>query len=693
MIRHLAKRSRLEILTNLQEGQKNSPQLFQDQNTFRNAYGYDQKPPEEKAQLDAFWAANNKRTADQLIDMALARQDLTPYKGTPEFITAQRVGKAVLDYSKMTPPLLAERMGAMESDLLPGSKAYAVLTKANPQLVAEAERIRDANRRSGIIGYDDNGKATTNRLPDAVENVGNSIVNENPDTPIPTLAAALNTSDIQAARTKASGTKTELNTLYDTIESVEDDVRSDLKGTGATESYIRALISERTKPLMKQVNSLERRYANEAGDLKALTDVATDSFKYSWELASEDRKMEREKALIKFKQSIESDGTKTDLVDMGDKKALIDKSTGRVIAEYDINKPLTDSFEFRTEKIGGSEVTAIYDKKTGKLVSRGEVPTGTGGVVFDKDQADLRKEFNALPDVKGFSEVSTAYEKVAKAAQLANKDPKNAAADIAMIFGYMKILDPTSVVREGEFATAQNAGSIPTSIQNAYNKALNGQFQTPKQRADIVANAKEVFGTYKDRYDARQKEYEGYGMKLGFQNPQSTDVSVKPQTSSNFRSVGSTTDNTKQLAQLRSSNPVDAGVKYNNLGGITYRNPNGKESEFVKTAKAAGIQFEEGGVRGKGGSEGGTYFKFKTVGDGIDAYNLLWKTTSYQNRTLGEAMGKWGTGNVGLDAETLSKKVSEIDAKTLSKVKALQIAKESPAMFQYLKDNGLLKNL
>jgi hypothetical protein len=36
----------------------------------------------------------------------------------------------------------------------------------------------------------------------------------------------------------------------------------------------------------------------------------------------------------------------------------------------------------------------------------------------------------------------------------------------------MKMLDPTSVVREGEFATAQNAASIPIKIVNMYNKAL-----------------------------------------------------------------------------------------------------------------------------------------------------------------------------------------------------------------------------
>ena len=37
----------------------------------------------------------------------------------------------------------------------------------------------------------------------------------------------------------------------------------------------------------------------------------------------------------------------------------------------------------------------------------------------------------------------------------------DAAGDMALIFSYMKMLDPNSTVREGEYATAQDAGSIP----------------------------------------------------------------------------------------------------------------------------------------------------------------------------------------------------------------------------------------
>ena len=84
------------------------------------------------------------------------------------------------------------------------------------------------------------------------------------------------------------------------------------------------------------------------------------------------------------------------------------------------------------------------------------------------NEKDLRTEFQA--QVKPYVELGQAYQKIETAAK--NPSP---AGDIAMVYGFMKVLDPSSVVREGEFATAQNAGSVPDSVRNMYNKALSGE--------------------------------------------------------------------------------------------------------------------------------------------------------------------------------------------------------------------------
>ena len=61
----------------------------------------------------------------------------------------------------------------------------------------------------------------------------------------------------------------------------------------------------------------------------------------------------------------------------------------------------------------------------------------------------------------------------------------------------MKILDPGSVVREGEFATAQNATGVPEQIRNKYNQIKEGERLGAKQRQDFLDQARNA-------YDAEQ---------------------------------------------------------------------------------------------------------------------------------------------------------------------------------------------
>jgi hypothetical protein len=89
-----------------------------------------------------------------------------------------------------------------------------------------------------------------------------------------------------------------------------------------------------------------------------------------------------------------------------------------------------------------------------------------------------------------------------------------ASDDIALIFSFMKTLDPGSTVREGEFATASNAGGIPDRIVATYNKALKGEFLADdEQRNNFINTAKKsYFGltteakSVADRYRSMAKD-------------------------------------------------------------------------------------------------------------------------------------------------------------------------------------------
>ena len=129
---------------------------------------------------------------------------------------------------------------------------------------------------------------------------------------------------------------------------------------------------------------------------------------------------------------------------------------------------------------------------------------------FDESINKMRKEYNSLDEVKAFKPVRAAFLKVRQSAE-----KPSAAGDLALVFNYMKILDPGSVVREGEFKTAADATAwlqkseadgvaIPAPIAQAIRKLKDGTILTDAQRKDFVNIARKAasaqFAPVKDSY-------------------------------------------------------------------------------------------------------------------------------------------------------------------------------------------------
>jgi len=103
------------------------------------------------------------------------------------------------------------------------------------------------------------------------------------------------------------------------------------------------------------------------------------------------------------------------------------------------------------------------------------------------EEAGVRKEFNTL--VKDFNKVSDAYARV-KASE-ANPSP---AGDMALIFNFMKMLDPSSVVRESEYRTAGDAGALADKLaQKGYDQIVSGRSLSPTQRKDFVDRSNRLY--------------------------------------------------------------------------------------------------------------------------------------------------------------------------------------------------------
>ena len=132
----------------------------------------------------------------------------------------------------------------------------------------------------------------------------------------------------------------------------------------------------------------------------------------------------------------------------------------------------------------------------------------------------IRKERGGNPITKATGDIVQSYGKILKAAE-----KPSAAGDVSLIYAYMKMLDPGSTVREGEFATAQNAGSVPERIAATYNKALKGERLSDEIRRDFVGQARNIYDSQKVVQDRVDSQYKNLVQKRGL-NPQDAIINV-----------------------------------------------------------------------------------------------------------------------------------------------------------------------
>ena len=137
-----------------------------------------------------------------------------------------------------------------------------------------------------------------------------------------------------------------------------------------------------------------------------------------------------------------------------------------------------------------------------------QVPEDTGPNM--EAETDLRKEYMGLPQNKAFSEQAQAFGRIVASA----RDP-SPAGDLSLIFNFMKVLDPGSVVRESEFATAQNAAAVPDQVRNMYNRVISGERLNPEQRQNFVAQAAQLYREAERGQAALQEQYAGTAEAYG----------------------------------------------------------------------------------------------------------------------------------------------------------------------------------
>lgn len=113
----------------------------------------------------------------------------------------------------------------------------------------------------------------------------------------------------------------------------------------------------------------------------------------------------------------------------------------------------------------------------------------------DKIEREMKRSKDFRTESKPFGEARLNYDKIVASATTPNP---TGATDIALIFNYMKMLDPTSVVRGSEYQAAAGASPLILTLGQEYNKLFTKQAaKLPDQtRKYFLQAATEAFVPY-----------------------------------------------------------------------------------------------------------------------------------------------------------------------------------------------------
>jgi len=128
--------------------------------------------------------------------------------------------------------------------------------------------------------------------------------------------------------------------------------------------------------------------------------------------------------------------------------------------------------------------------------------------IFQRENT-YRDEFNTL--TKDFRSVQDAYSKI-------NATSNSGAGDMSLLYQYVKLLDPGSVVRESEFATAAASGGFGDRVAGAVKSIIEGGRLNESLRNEFINEADNIYKGQKEGNDRVIKKYKELAVNNGL-NP------------------------------------------------------------------------------------------------------------------------------------------------------------------------------
>lgn len=196
-------------------------------------------------------------------------------------------------------------------------------------------------------------------------------------------------------------------------------------------------------------------------------------------------------------------------VDGGDSWVFTDqqgKEVNRISKSASPDAILQASTTRRGQDIGATTAQRGQDISAATAAAGQEAMAGK---TSRRDTAGLRKEFRGLQSVKD-------YENSLPIIESARSAPDTPAGDLQVIYSVGKVLDPNSVVREGELQLTQNATPFVQKIVGKARAELQGEGRlTPQTRKDLIEMLDQRVGGYKQAYSRDYDTYSQYAKDIG----------------------------------------------------------------------------------------------------------------------------------------------------------------------------------
>lgn len=223
--------------------------------------------------------------------------------------------------------------------------------------------------------------------------------------------------------------------------------------------------------------------------------------------------VERPTQELKFKQ--EQEKVQKDLADaakMSDPNSDISVMTRSMLGQVGLSHLASKNVSAQDLKNAGIDVDSLLAKKI-QMDQTAALREQTSAARQDARMSDMAARLAPKIQNKQFEEMAALNTQVGILKNAAaNPNPQN---DAAIIYSFVKALDPGSAVKEGEIAFTEAGRSIPNKIRQYLFKAATGQGLSPEERKNIIAFAENAAKVKTQIWKQSAQPYLNQAEKLG----------------------------------------------------------------------------------------------------------------------------------------------------------------------------------